>query len=120
MKRLIAAFILMAITTALIIFSSTAVNRCTSSILEIIEQSEKDFYNNKSTDSSLDRLSSVWQKFEPTLYVFTNHETIEGISVSICRVKEGDEEDFLKESAELKEKVDHLRKSETFSLYSVF
>lgn len=120
MKRLIAAFLLIVITSLLIAFSSHTVNKCTDSLLEAIEQSEKDFQNKKSTDSSLDKLSRVWQDFEPTLYIFTNHETLESISVSICRVRAGDEEDFLKESAELKEKIAHLKKGETFSLHSLF
>ncbi len=120
MKRLIAAFVLILITAGLIAFSTYTVNKSTHLLLELIEQSEKDFNNKKSTDSSLDKLEEVWQDFEPTLYIFTNHETLEDISISICRVRTGDEEDFLKESAELKEKIAHLKIGETFSLHSLF
>lgn len=120
MKRLFAALILLIITLGFTVYAAITVNNYSSRMLSLINQSQEDFLNKKSTDDNLSKLEEIWKEAEPMLYIFTNHEALENISVSICKVKAGDSEDFLKESAELKEKVDHLRKGETFSFRSFF
>jgi alpha-L-fucosidase len=120
MKRLIAAFVLIIICIGLIVASNRTIAYCSTNLLELISQSEKEFNNKESTDYTLSQLNERWERYEPILMIFANHGEIEEIGHSIARVRAGDREDFLKESAELKERLEHLRISESFTLKTFF
>lgn len=120
MKRLIVALIMILIIIGLTTTSAVIIDKYCDSLLKLISKSEEAFRDGKSTDVYLDDIEDIWENAEPLLYVFTNHESIEEIGVSISMVRAGDEEDFLRESAQLKEKVSHLLISEKLSLRSFF
>ncbi|MBE6728912.1 MAG: DUF4363 family protein [Ruminococcaceae bacterium] len=120
MKRLIVAFVMIIIIIGLTVTSANIIDKYCDTILTLINKSEIAFKDGESTDVYLDDIEDIWENAEPLLYIFTNHESIEEIGVSISMVRAGDEEDFLKESAQLKEKVSHLSISEKLSLRSFF
>ena len=120
MKRLIAAFVLIIICIGLIITSNLTIAHYSTNLLELLSQSEKEFNNKESTDHTLTQLSEDWKRYEPILMIFANHGEIEEIGQSIARVRAGDREDFLKESAELKERLEHLKISERFNVKTFF
>lgn len=119
MKRLIAAFILIFLVAGLIITSTYTVELCCTSLLDTLNLCEEEFRAQKNTDPSLSQLLSKWESYEPMLMIFANHDTLEEIGYSIARVRLGDSEDFLKESAELKERINHLKISEKFTIRTI-
>ncbi len=120
MKRLIAAFILIFLVAGLIIASTYTIQLCCASLLDTLNLCEEEFRAQKNTAPSLSKLQKDWERYEPMLMIFTNHDTLEEIGYSIARVRLGDSEDFLKESAELKERIHHLKISEKFSIKTLF
>ncbi|MEE0945654.1 MAG: DUF4363 family protein [Acutalibacteraceae bacterium] len=119
MKRLIAAFTLLFIVISLIIASSLTIDRCCKVLLDDLDKCEEAFRQEKSTAEPLSQLQNNWDKYDTVLMFFTNHGALEEIGYSIARVRLGDSEDFMKESAELKERLHHLRISEKFSLKTI-
>ena len=120
MKRLIAAFVLLFTVMALIITSNITISKSCTALIEKTQECEKAFKDNKSTEAALSELSSYWEKTETMLLIFANHEALEEIGYSISRLKAGDSEDFLKESSELKERLRHLKISESFTKRTFF
>lgn len=119
MRRLIAAFILILIVGGLIFASLYTTRYCCDKLIEKVDICEQNFKENKNIASSLNELEDYWEKCEPMLMIFANHDTLEDIGYSIARLKAGDSEDFMKESAELKERIYHLKISEKFSFKSI-
>lgn len=120
MKRLIIAVVLIVFVAGLIVTSVCTIDHCCTSLLDTLSLCEEEFRAQKNTAPSLSKLLSQWESYEPVLMIFANHSSLEEIGYSIARVRLGDNEDFLKESAELKERIHHLKISEKFSLKTLF
>lgn len=124
MKRLIAAVILTILVITLAVSSSITINRYHHTLTGLIEKTENAYKKGESTEPQLSALLKKWEKTEPVLMFFANHDSVEEIGVHINRlVSMGQTQknsSFLSESAELKTRLDYLKDSESLTFESVF
>ncbi len=120
MKRLIAAILLLAIVIGLAVCGSVVVGRCNNLLFGDLNR----YYENKESTEPLSSLKKNWDKAQPMLMFFTNHETINDIDITINRLleynKNGQEDEINTEIAELKARLNHLKNSESFSFETIF
>ncbi|MBR2044061.1 MAG: DUF4363 family protein [Clostridia bacterium] len=124
MKRLIAAAILSAIVLSLAIISSFTVKYYYNSLTDTIEVIEEKEQKKISTDKELTHLKNTWEKAQPMLMFFANHDSVEEIGISLNRLialhSAKDEGAFLAETAVFKTLLGYLKDSESLSAESVF
>lgn len=124
MKRLIAAVVLTVIVTGLAFSSAMTIDRYYHNLTEHIETIEKLYRNGESTDDQLSALKEQWEKTEPVLMFFANHDSVEEIGIRINRLVSlsGTENGgiFEAETAELKTRINYLKDSESLTFESVF
>lgn len=124
MKRLICAVILSVTVITLATASSLTINRCYKTLTDEIIKIEELYKNKKSTDTLLSSLKNNWEKAEPMLMFFANHDSVEEIEISLNRlINLSSTEDtgmFSAEAVRLKTLLKHLKDSESLTFESVF
>ena len=123
MKRLIAAIVLSALVIGLAVCSAITIDRYYKNLTEEIEKIEKLHEKGESTGDRLSALHDNWEKAEPMLMFFANHDSVEEIGIQINRlVSLSDTNDitFKTEAVELKTRLQYLKDSESLTFESVF
>ncbi len=124
MKRLISAVILTVTVTTLAITSAFTVGSHYKKLTHNIETIENLYKNSESAEEQLIALKKSWEKAEPTLMFFANHDSVEEIGIQIDRlIVLSEAEDislFFAEAAALKSRIKHLKDSESLTFESVF
>ncbi len=120
MKRLIAAVLLLIIVIGLAICGSITVGRCHNVLFDDLDR----YYQNKESTEPLYSLKKDWDKAQPMLMFFTNHQTVNDIDITVNRLlkygENGQKNEINTEIAELKARLNHLKNSESFSFETIF
>lgn len=124
MKRLIAAAVLSAVVLSLALISSFTIKYYHNSLTDIIKVIEEKEQKEISTDKELTQLKKTWEKAQPMLMFFANHDSVEEIGVSLNRLialhNTEDESAFFAEAAVFKTLIGYLKDSENLTAESVF
>ncbi len=124
MKRLIAAVVLSALVIGLAVSSAITIDRYYNTLTHHIEKIEELHKKGESTGNELSALHYDWEKAEPMLMFFANHDSVEEIGIRINRlVSLSDTKDdgiFKAEAVELKTRLEYLKDSESLTFESVF
>ena len=120
MKRLIAAILLLIVVIILAVCGSLTVRSCHNILFSDLDR----YYQNKESTEPLYTLKKDWDKAQPMLMFFTNHQTVNDIDITISRLlkygENGQKNEINTEIAELKARLNHLKNSESFSFETVF
>ncbi len=120
MKRLAAAIILLLVVTVLAVCGSLIVGRCHNLLFSDLDR----YYQNKESIEPLYTLKKDWDKAQPMLMFFTNHQTVNDIDITINRLlkyeENGQKDEVNTQIAELKARLNHLKNSESFSFETIF
>jgi hypothetical protein len=120
MKRLIAAFLLFGIVFSLAVCGTLTVGRCHNLLLSDLDR----YYQTKESREPLASLKKDWDKAQPILMFFTNHQSVNDIDITVNRIlqyeKNGQKDEINTEIAELKARLNHLKNSESFSFETIF
>lgn len=120
MKRLIVAFLLLGLVIGLAVCGSMIVGRCHNILFSDLDR----YYQNNESTEPLNTLKKDWDKSQPMLMFFTNHEAVNEIDITVNRLlkygENGQKDEINTEIAELKARLDHLKNSESFSFETIF
>lgn len=124
MKRLIIAGVLLILVVATYVTSLFYITNSCDKAKSMVEQSTKAYSQNKTAENEAKSLEDYWNKREPLLSVFVNHDRIDDIETAISLMnvyaKIPNNELFFEYADNVKILIHQIIEDTKFTMHSIF